>query len=60
MAVGHAHLVVVGGVFCVLVLKVVEEFFKLRLVLELHHLNITLFALIVVREEALHEVAFLA
>ena len=50
MAVGHAHLVVVSGVFGVLVLTVVEEFLELRLILELHHLDITLIAIIVVRE----------
>ena len=50
MAVGHAHLVVIGGILGSLLIIVVEKLLELRLILKLHYLDVDWSIVIVVRE----------
>ena len=50
MAVGHAHLVVIGGIFGSLFIIVVEKLLELRLILKLNNLDVDWSIVIVVRE----------
>ena len=50
MAVGHAHLVVMSGIFGSLLIIVVEKLLELRLILKLNNLDVDWSIVIVVRE----------
>ena len=50
MAVGHTHVVVIGGIFGSLLIIVVEKLLELRLILKLHYLDVDWSIVIVVRE----------